>query len=134
MDWVGRIIGAFYLAGGLIVIRQVWLGWRLDQMVVALSPGVRPSRKERISDAFIMTGGVLVTASGLSLLLLHTWSVAAVMVCWAAQAIYLLWAQQYFLPDTPGAAEGRLQTINAFTLYSLVAALTLWMNATGWFV
>lgn len=131
MEWVGRIVGAFYLAGGLVVLRQTWLGFRLGQMAVALSPNVRSPLNERIADAFIMTGGVLVTASGVGLLLLHQWSVIAVMTCWGAQAVYLLWAQRYHAPETPTAAQGRLQTINAFALYSVVAALTLWMNATG---
>ena len=131
MEWAGRIIGAFYLVGGLVVLRQAWLNWRLEQMIVAIAPGARARLGERVADAFMLGGGFLVVASGVALTLLHRWAVVAVLVCWAAQAGYLLWAQRWHAPDGPIAFQGRRQSINAFALYSAVAALVLWMNTAG---
>ena len=73
----------------------------------------------------------LVVASGVALMLLHRWTVVAVLACWGAQAVYLLWAQRWHAPDGPIAFQGRRQSINAFALYSAVAALVLWMNTAG---
>ena len=131
MEWAGRIIGAFYLVGGLVVLRQAWLNWRLEQMIVAIAPDARARLGERVADAFMLGGGFLVVASGVALMLLHRWTVVAVLACWGAQAVYLLWAQRWHAPDGPIAFQGRRQSINAFALYSAVAALVLWMNATG---
>ena len=131
MEWVGRIIGAFYLVGGLVVLRQAWVNRRLEQMIVAITPGARARLTERVADAFMLGGGLLVVASGVALMLLHRWAVVAVLTCWGAQAIYLLWAQRWHAPEGAIAFQGRRQSINAFALYSAVAALVLWMNATG---
>ena len=48
MEWAGRIIGAFYLVGGLVVLRQAWLNWRLEQMIVAIAPDARARLGERV--------------------------------------------------------------------------------------
>lgn len=126
MEWAARAIGVFYVWGGLMLLYQVWLNWRLQR---ALSGVVAARADDQIADGVIALGGVLVLASGLALAALSVWAVIAFVAGWAIQAAYLLWANRAIL-DSP-LAEGRLKSVHAFAAYTGVTGLVLWLPVAG---
>ena len=103
MEWAARAIGVFYVLGGLMLLYQAWLNWRLQQ---ALSHLVSTSFNDQLADGVIALGGLMVLASGLALAALSSWAVIAFSAGWAIQAAYLLWANRSNLDDPPAAGRG----------------------------
>ena len=126
MEWAARAIGVFYVLGGLVLLYQVWLNWRLQQ---ALSGLVSTSFSDQLADGVIALAGLLVLASGLALTALSAWAVIAFLAGWTIQAAYLLWANRSNLDDPPAA--GRRRTIHAFAGYTAATALVLVLPLTG---
>ena len=126
MEWAARAIGVFYVLGGLMLLYQAWLNWRLQR---ALSDLMSVSINDRFADGVIALGGVLVLASGVALTALSAWAVAAFLAGWAIQALYLLWANRFNLNDP--AACGRHRSVHAFAGYTVVTGLVLWLPMTG---
>ncbi len=126
MEWAARAIGVFYVLGGLVLLYQVWLNWRLQQ---ALSGLVSTSFSDQLADGVIALAGLLVLASGLALTALSAWAVIAFLAGWTIQAGYLLWANRSNLDDPPAA--GRKRTVHAFAGYTAATALVLMLPLTG---
>lgn len=126
MEWAARAIGVFYVLGGLMLLYQAWLNWRLQR---ALSGLISVPTTEQVADGAIALGGVLVLASGAALAALSAWAVVAFLAGWAIQAAYLLWANRSDLNDP--AAAGRLRSIHAFVGYTAVTGLVLWLPMAG---
>lgn len=128
MEWAARAIGVFYVFGGLMLVGQAWLNWRLERALAGLA---RPSLAERLCDGVVALGGGLVLASGLSLALLSPWAVGVFLAGWTVQAVYLLcfarWAREAALA-TPRA---RRRSLHPFAGYTAVTALVLWLPALG---
>lgn len=127
MVWVARLIGAFYVVTGVFALWQSVHNWRLSQAFAGLVP---PSPTDRAADVVLGVGAGLVLFSGSLLFLLRSGAVAAFLLCWTVQAGYLLWAQRFRPPEDPFALQGRRQTINAFSLYSIATLFVLWLQAT----
>lgn len=128
MDWAVRGMGVFYGVAGLLALRQVLIKWRLERTVAELRPA---SPTERAADVMLAMGAVLVTASGVALMLLQPWAVVAFLACWAVQAVYLLWAQRWHRPRCPISRRGRRETLHAFAVYSLVTLGVLFLPMAG---
>lgn len=126
MEWAARAIGVFYVLGGLMLLYQAWLNWRLQQ---ALSGLVSTSLTEHLADGVIALGGLLVLASGLALAALSAWAVIAFLAGWTIQAVYLLWANRSSQNDP--AAAGRRRAVHAFAAYTAATALVLTMPLMG---
>ncbi len=126
MEWAARAIGVFYVLGGLMLLYQAWLNWRLQQ---ALSGLVSTSFNDQLADGVIALGGLLVFASGLALAVLSAWAVIAFSAGWAIQAAYLLWANRSNL-DNPSAA-GRRRSVHAFAGYTAATAVVMLLPLTG---
>ncbi|MBN9465726.1 hypothetical protein [Brevundimonas sp.] len=126
MEWAARAIGVFYVLGGLMLLYQAWLNWRLQR---ALSDLIAARADEQIADGIIAVGGVLVLASGVALAALSAWAVVAFVAGWAIQAGYLLWVNRDDL-DSP-LADGRLKSVHAFAGYTAATALVLLLPLTG---
>ena len=126
MEWAARAIGVFYVLGGLMLLYQAWLNWRLQQ---ALSHLVSTSFNDQLADGVIALGGLLVLASGLALAALSAWAVIAFSAGWAIQAAYLLWANRSNLDDP--LAAGRRRSVHAFAGYTAATALVLLLPLTG---
>jgi hypothetical protein len=126
MEWAARAIGVFYVLGGLMLLYQAWLNWRLQR---ALADVMTISFHDHVADCVIALGGVLVLASGATLAALSGWAVAAFVAGWAIQAVYLLWANRAELDDP--IASGRLKSIHAFAGYTAATGLVLWLPVAG---
>ena len=126
MEWAARAIGVFYVLGGLMLLYQAWLNWRLQR---ALSNVMSVPINDHVADGMIALGGVLVLASGAALAVLSAWAVAAFLGGWAIQAGYLLWANRADL-NSP-IASGRLRSVHAFAGYTVATGLVLWLPIAG---
>ena len=126
MEWAARAIGVFYVLGGLMLLYQAWLNWRLQR---ALSGLISVPTAEQVADGVIALGGVLVLASGAALAALSAWAVVAFLAGWAIQAAYLLWANRSDLSDP--AAAGRRRSVHAFAGYTAATGLVLWLPVAG---
>ena len=128
MEWAARAIGVFYVLGGLMLLYQAWLNWRLQRALAGLVP-VAPG--EQVADAMIALGGVLVLTAGVALTVLSAWAVVAFLAGWTIQAAYLLWAGRWSSPRGPVALSGRRRSVHAFAGYTAVTGLVLWLPMTG---
>jgi hypothetical protein len=126
MEWAARAIGMFYVLGGLMLLYQAWLNWRLQR---ALSGVIAVPADDQIADGVIALGGVVVLMSGVALAALSAWAVVAFLAGWAIQAAYLLWVNRADL-DSP-LASGRLKSVHAFAAYTAVTGVVLWLPLTG---
>lgn len=128
MDWIARIVGAFYVFAGVVLIRQAVLNWRMERIFGAF---LETPRAEKTADIILSVMAVLVLASGLTLLALHHWAVIGFLACWALQAAYLLWASRWYRPETEELAKLRRQTTNAFFVYTVATVFVLWAANRG---
>ena len=128
MEWAARAVGVFYVLGGLMLLHQAWLNWRLQRALADVMPA---NRLEQIADGIIALGGAVVLASGVALAALSAWAVAAFLAGWAIQGGYLLWAGRWSMPQEPLTGGGRRRSVHAFTAYTAVTGLVLLLPALG---
>lgn len=120
MSWLAYVIGAFYLLGGLVALRQARVNLMLDRALAAVSL-VTITREDRIVGAWMVAAAVLTLGSGAALLALSRWAVPVFVLCWLSQALYLLWAVRT-------KDYGRMATVQAFALYTLATLLVVWLH------
>ena len=126
-----RLIGAFYMFAGYIVVRAALTSRVLDQALAGISGG-KPTRVENAQSIWNLAAAVLVFASGVALVLLVDIAVWLFLASALGQAIYVFWlAPAYFDAVDPPDARGRQQSTNAFVIYSAATALVVWAGATG---
>jgi hypothetical protein len=128
MEWAARAIGIFYVLGGLMLLYQAWLNWRLQRALSGLMPG---AFNEQVGDGVIALGGMLVLASGAALAALSGWAVAAFLAGWTIQALYLLSNDRAARIAEPAALTGRRRSVHAFAGYTAVTALVLHLPMLG---
>lgn len=127
MEWAARAIGVFYVLGGLMLVYQAWLNWRLQRALAGLFPG---SLQDQIGDGVIALGGAAVLGSGLTLAMLSDWAVAAFLAGWTIQALYLLLSRRGPRLGLP-SARGRIRSVHAFAGYTAATGLVIWLPAAG---
>lgn len=130
MEWIARIVGAFYVFAGVVLIRQAILNWRMERIFGAF---LETPKAEKTADVILSVMALLVLASGLTLAALHPWAVLAFLACWALQAVYLLWASRWFRPVEPELVKLRRQTTNAFLAYTVATVFVMWAANRGLF-
>ena len=128
MEWAARAIGMFYVLGGLMLLYQAWLNWRLQR---ALSGVIAVPANDQIADGVIALGGVVVLMSGVALAALSAWAVVAFLAGWAIQAAYLLWPAPEIRARKPVARRGRRLSVDAFAAYTMVTAGVLCLPLLG---
>ena len=128
MEWIARLVGAFYVFAGVLTVRQAINNWRLERVLGAFL-GTPPS--EKAADVMLSIIAVLTLLSGLTLAFLSRWAAPAFVACWLAQAGYLLWAQRWHVPEEPELRKLRRATINAFAVYTAPTLSVLWWSQSG---
>jgi hypothetical protein len=128
MEWAARAIGVFYVLGGLILLYQAWLNWRLQRALAGL---VAIPIAEHVGDGVIVLAGVLVMVSGATLAALSGWAVVAFLAGWTIQALYLLWTDNVARIGQPEAVKGRRRSVHAFAGYTAATGLVLCLPMTG---
>ena len=128
MEWIARLVGAFYVFAGVLTVRQAINNWRLERVLGAFL-GTPPS--EKAADVMLSIIAVLTLLSGLTLAFLSRWAAPAFVACWLAQAGYRLWAQRWHVPEEPELLKLRRATINAFAVYTAPTLSVLWWSQSG---
>lgn len=126
IDIALRLLGAFYIVAGLLVVRAFAVSRLLDHAIERLT-GERDGRAAAIRAAWNVATAVFTFAGGMALLLL--WEGAAVLFAasLAWQALYIGWVAPRLLdPADPPDPEGRQQSINAAAIYSAATGWVLW--------
>ena len=128
MEWIARLVGAFYVFAGVLTVRQAINNWRLERVLGAF---LRTPPSEKAADVMLSIIAVLTLLSGLTLAFLSRWAAPAFVACWLAQAGYLLWAQRWHVPEGPELLKLRRATINAFAVYTAPTLSVLWWSQSG---
>lgn len=130
-DALLRVIGAFYAFGGFMAVRAGLASRMLDVAVGAVSANP-PNAAQTGRTYWLLAGSVLIAAGGVALLLLLDLAPWLFVASASGQLLYLAWvAPRYFDPGDPPDASGRRQTTNAFVLYLVPTALTVWAASAG---
>ncbi len=127
MEWAARAIGVFYVLGGLMLLYQAWLNWRLQRALAGL---MAIPLSEYFGDGVVVLAGVLIMLSGAALAALSGWAVAAFLAGWTVQALYLLWTDKVSRIGDPEAATRR-RSVHAFAGYTAATGLVLCLPTVG---
>lgn len=130
MEILARLIGVFYVVGGLFVVRVMVMDALMDRMLAGITAGKVPT-KDRVRAVLLLTGAVLTALSGLALVMLSAWSTVLFAANVAVQGAWLLIAAKWFRPDDASEAKGRSRTTNAFLGYLAASALVAHLWNTG---
>jgi hypothetical protein len=126
IDIALRLLGAFYIVAGVLVVRAFAMSRLLDHAIERLT-GEGDGRAAALRAAWNVATAVFTFAGGMALLLL--WEGAAVLFAasLAWQALYIGWVAPRLLDptDPPDPAEQQ-QAINAAAIYSAATGWVLW--------
>jgi hypothetical protein len=126
VDIALRLIGAFYMFGGVVVVRAFAMSRFLDDALDRLG-GVKPGRAEAARAVWNVGTALLTFAGGVSLLLLSDLAPRLFLASLAWQAFYLVWlAPQVLDASDPGDAGGRQQSTHALVVYSAATGWVVW--------
>jgi hypothetical protein len=131
MQWLAYAVGAFYVLGGLLVIRagraELFLDRALNQITGEPTP-----LTERVRAAYALGVGLMILAGGVALLAMSRWAVVLFVASLLVQTAYLLWASRALPPSDAAEAKGRRSSINASLIYAAATALVLSLDYRGW--
>lgn len=130
MDWLARLIGGFYVFGGIMVLRHSPMDRLMDATLAALTGEATPAN-ERTKSKMLFNGALLTLASGLGLFSLSRWAFPLFVVNTLFQAVYLLWAHTAMPAADAEDAEGRRQTRNAFFIYVIATGFVFYAARRG---
>lgn len=126
IDIALRLLGAFYMFAGVVVVRAFAMSRFLDDALDRLG-GVKPGRAEAARAAWNVATALLTFAGGVSLLLLSDLAPRLFLASLAWQALYLGWiAPRVLDPSDPPDASGRQQSVNALVIYSAATGWVVW--------
>jgi hypothetical protein len=126
---VALFVGAFYIFGGIVVMRAMALDRVMDQLLAALSDPTAPS--EALKSRILSVGAYLTLAGGVALALLSSLAAAVFLANALWQGGYLLWAEHALPPKDDDEARGRRRTKNAFVVYLAATGFVLWLAWRG---
>ena len=126
VDIALRLLGAFYVIAGVLVVRAFAMSRLLDDALDRLG-GVKPGRAEAARAAWNVATALLTFAGGVALLLLSDLAPRLFLASLAWQAIYLGWiAPQVLDPTDPADTAGRQQSTQALAVYCATTGWVVW--------
>jgi hypothetical protein len=149
LQWIVRLAGLFWLVGSLMLFRQIRTEMALDSLTAKLEKTARdlesgaraevPQKVERRADrddaarrGWIAGQAVVLAATALAMILLHSLAVWLVALLVAGQGVYFTWREYVArrAPSAEAAAHARpsASTVNAGWV-SLVIAMLVWSAA-----
>ncbi len=129
MHWIAMAVGAFYVFGGIMVLRTMALDRLMDRMLQAL--GEKVDANERLKSQVLSAGAYLTFAGGFALVTLSRWSTVLFAANSLLQVLYLAWASRVLPPETADERLGRTRTINAAVVYLAAFAFVAYAHAEG---
>ncbi len=130
IDITARLVGAFYVFGGIVALRAVALDSVLDQALASMTRD-RPDPEDVLRRRILAATSVVTGVSGLSLVLLSGWAVWLFLLNLGLQAGWLVFAARRFPPADESEAQGRRQVARAALIWAVATAMVLWLNAEG---
>ncbi|MGE0699633.1 MAG: hypothetical protein AB7O57_11090 [Hyphomicrobiaceae bacterium] len=128
LDIALRLVGAFYVLGGALLVRAVLSVRMLDAAIATIS-AEKPGAGSDGRALWHLANAVLLFAGGLALMLLSDLAVWLFVTSLAGQALYLFWLAPAHFDRLDAPDElGRRQSLNAFAIYAAATALVVW----GW--
>ncbi|MFP3920475.1 MAG: hypothetical protein ACLFU3_02105 [Dichotomicrobium sp.] len=85
MEWIIRLLGAFYVLGGLLLLRSARMEWLLNRAIEKIT--LKPE-SDRWRVAFPVISGVVYLLAGVTLTGLSAWGVWLLGAGLFAQAVY----------------------------------------------
>jgi len=85
MEWIIRLLGAFYVLGGLLLLRSARMEWFLNKAIEKITLKPEPDRWEVM---FPLSCGVIYLAAGALLAMLSVWGMWLLAAGLMLQAIY----------------------------------------------
>jgi hypothetical protein len=158
LEWIIRIAGVFWLFGAFMLARQIYAEWLLDRMTEGLDranrdlravvahlidpvrekPASNDKEKARVSRddvarrGWIAAQAVVLAATSLAMILLHSFAAGLVALLLLGQGVYFLWREHVArrAPTAEAAAHARpsQSTVNA-GWFSFVVAILVWVAA-----
>ncbi|WP_439815249.1 hypothetical protein [Zavarzinia sp. CC-PAN008] len=125
----GRVIGAFYVVAGGVVLRLAPGNHTMDAMLEALSG--KPDGVERRRTWILERVAILTMLGGIALAFLSRWALVLFALNIIAQIAYLAWAAKALPPESAEEARGRNQTRNALVVYMVAFVLVLALDGQG---
>ena len=129
MTFAARLLGLFYLGGGLAVLAMLARGRWIEAATEALEGGTQT--RHRLRYGLLVGGAALTAASGLALLALHAAAPALMIANLAAQGLWLAYAGRAFPPQDEDDAAGRARTFRAAVLFAAATAIVMGAVASG---
>lgn len=127
IDITARLIGAFYIFGGVMGLHAAARDGILDKALAALTM-TPPHPDEALRRRILTTGAVLTGVSGGALLLLAGVASWLFLLNLAFQAGWLVFAARRFPPMDQDEAIGRRRVANAAVVWAVATALVLWLD------
>jgi len=126
---LARVLGGFYLVGGLIVLRALAMS-RFLEMALAALHGLSQKRA-LLRSVLLSIGGILTALSGVALLALHEAALPLMLANVAMQIVWLLVSARWFPAQDEDDRRGRLSTMRATAMFAGVTLMVLWLERTG---
>lgn len=125
-----RLVGAFYVFGGVLAARAGLMSQLLDRAIAGIS-GRRPTRVENAEAAWLLASAILLLAGGAALMLLLDLAFWLFLTSAAGQLAYLtVIAPRWFDVTDPPDPQGRQGSRNAFVIYLAATAFVTWAYYT----
>jgi hypothetical protein len=151
LQWTVRVAGLFWLVGAFMLFRQIRTEMALDSLTAKLEKTVRdletpviqktetPENTDRRADpddaarrGWIAGQAVVLAATALAMILLHSFAAWMVALLVAGQGAYFFWrehvARRAPSPEAAAHARPSASTVNAGWI-SLVIAMLVWSAA-----
>jgi len=161
LQWTVRLAGLFWLIGAFMLFRQIRAEMALDSITAKLEktardlerdalesgdleqPAINRTEAERVTErwadrddaarrGWIAGQAVVLAATALAMILLHTFAVWMVALLVAGQGVYFFWreyaARRAPSPEAAAHARPSASTVNAGWV-SLVVAMLVWSAA-----
>ncbi|NLH83613.1 MAG: hypothetical protein GX458_22625 [Phyllobacteriaceae bacterium] len=131
VDITFRLVGLFYMASGVLVVRTLAVSAMADATWTAIM-GKPPHPAERIREIWLAAGSVVIAAGGLALMLLLDVAAVLFVLGTAQQLIYLhVVAPRFLDPHDPPDPVGRARTRNAALIHLAVTTVVATAAAGG---
>ncbi|MDP2259348.1 MAG: hypothetical protein Q8J89_06500 [Caulobacter sp.] len=127
IDITARLVGVFYVFGGIVTLRALAMDSILDQALASLTLS-RPDPEEGLRRWILAATSVVTGVSGLSLVLLSGWAPWLFLLNLGLQAGWLIFAGKRFPPEDESEVHGRRQVANAALFWAVATAMVLWLN------
>lgn len=126
LPWIVFVIGLFYAAGGIVLVRRMAVDTMIDKAIAAIT--LKTNKAEDTATRILTVGAWLTLASGLALMAQSRAALVLFGLNIALQGGYLVWASRARVPEDEADQQGRQATINAYFIYIGAFGLVIMME------